>query len=98
MLVLDPALGAVIAAAVILFYSFSGGIRASIWTDALQSFVMIGSMFLLLLVSINSLGGVEAAFESLTQVEAGYMQWFPKAMRATGSKSPDPSSDGYSTG
>jgi sodium/proline symporter len=74
----DPVTGTVIGAAVILFYSFSGGLRASIWTDALQSVVMILSMGMLLFVTLESLGGVTAAWEALQQVKPGYMQWFPE--------------------
>lgn len=75
----EPALGAVVGAAVILFYSFAGGLRASIWTDALQSFVMIASMMMLLVVTLESLGGLRAAWNALAVVNDGYMQWFPEA-------------------
>ncbi len=74
----DAATGAMIGAAVILFYSFSGGLRASIWTDALQSVVMLASMAMLLGVSLESLGGFNGAREALGQVSPGYMQWFPE--------------------
>ena len=73
----DRALGASIAALVILFYSFAGGLRASIWTDALQSFIMIISMGMLLLISVEELGGLSTLLHDLGSVKPGYMEWFP---------------------
>ncbi|MFT7824298.1 MAG: sodium/proline symporter [Sulfurimonas sp.] len=72
----DQTLGASIAALVILFYSFAGGLRASIWTDALQSFIMIISMGMLLLISVENLGGFSAILTDLSNVKPGYMEWF----------------------
>ena len=45
--------GAILGAAVILLYCFTGGIRASIWTDTVQSLVMMVSMLMLSAVSYN---------------------------------------------
>lgn len=73
----DRVLGASIAALVILFYSFAGGLRASIWTDALQSFIMIISMGMLLLISVENLGGLSTLLTDLSNVKPGYMEWFP---------------------
>ncbi|MFT7878951.1 MAG: sodium/proline symporter [Sulfurimonas sp.] len=73
----DRALGASIAALVILFYSFAGGLRASIWTDALQSFIMIISMGMLLVISVEELGGFSALLHDLGTIQPGYMEWFP---------------------
>ena len=41
--------GIYIGAILVLAYSFAGGIRASIWTDVVQSIVMIGAMAILIL-------------------------------------------------
>lgn len=73
----DRTLGASIAALVILFYSFAGGLRASIWTDALQSFIMIISMVMLLVISVEELGGLSVLFNDLNTIQPGYMEWFP---------------------
>ncbi|MDY7023024.1 MAG: sodium/proline symporter, partial [Cyanobacteriota bacterium] len=40
-------LGIIMGAIVVVIYCFSGGIRASIWTDAVQATIMIGSLILL---------------------------------------------------
>lgn len=73
----DRTLGASIAALVILFYSFSGGLRASIWTDALQSIIMILAMGMLLLISVEKLGGLSSVLTDLSTIKPGYMEWFP---------------------
>ena len=69
--------GAIIGAAMVLLYSYSGGIRASIWTDAAQSFVMIASMLMLMYVAASHVGTPVHIWHALTQVAPGYMDWFP---------------------
>ncbi|MBN2722069.1 MAG: sodium/proline symporter [Campylobacterales bacterium] len=73
----DRHYGAVIGAAIVLLYSYAGGIRASIWTDAAQSFVMIIAMGVMLWISIDSVGGIEAFGKRLQEVGPHYMAWFP---------------------
>tara|TARA_R110001592_G_scaffold246427_1_gene508280 strand:- start:114114 stop:115514 length:1401 start_codon:yes stop_codon:yes gene_type:complete len=75
--------GAVIGAVIVAIYCVAGGIRASIWTDAAQSIVMIVSMCLLLWSAIHSLGGVDRTLTQMHQVD-GYMNWFPKDLVAPG--------------
>ncbi len=48
-------LGIIIGAIIVVIYCFSGGIRASIWTDALQAILMLGSLLLLLIVALPDL-------------------------------------------
>lgn len=74
----DPSTGIVIGAIMVLLYSFSGGIRASIWTDAAQSFVMLFGMLLLMFTGLHHVGGIDHATQALQQVdEPGFMNWFP---------------------
>ena len=72
----DYAMGALIGSAIVLAYCFAGGIRASIWTDAAQSIVMIASMALLLFVSIGALGGFSTFVDSLKHVSPTYLDLF----------------------
>jgi SSS family solute:Na+ symporter/sodium/proline symporter len=72
----DPNLGAAGVAAMILAYSAAGGIRASIWTDAAQSFVMLGAMSLLFVVGVLGQGGAAATLQKMAAVP-GYLDWFP---------------------
>lgn len=69
--------GAVIGAVMVLLYSFAGGIRASIWTDAAQSVVMIAAMALLMVVALDQIGGWTAFVAGLHAVGPGYMSPFP---------------------
>jgi SSS family transporter len=69
--------GAVLGAALVTVYCFAGGIRASIWTDAAQSLVMIVSMGLLLLVAVSALGGMQSAIGEMAKVD-GFLNWFPQ--------------------
>lgn len=73
----DGATGALIGAGLVLIYSYSGGIRASIWTDAAQSFVMITAMAMLMFTATSGFDSASAIVESLDRVEPGFMAWFP---------------------
>ncbi len=79
----DPKLGAVVAAAMILAYSAAGGIRASIWTDAIQSFVMLGAMSLLFAVGVAGRGGIAETVEQMRAVPA-FLDWFPQDLLLPG--------------
>lgn len=68
--------GAVAGAVMVALYCFAGGIRASIWTDAAQSVVMIVAMGLLLFVAVGALGGLGGAVSAMEQVP-GFLSWYP---------------------
>ena len=75
--------GVVMGSVLVTLYCFAGGIRASIWTDAAQSFVMILAMGLLLIVAMHSVGGIDSAISDMCQVE-GFLDWFPKDLAIPG--------------
>ncbi len=75
--------GAVIGAVLVMGYCMAGGIRASIWTDAAQSVVMMLAMGMLLVVATSNLGGVSTAVTQMNDVP-GFMDWFPKDLAAPG--------------
>ncbi|MEZ4334801.1 MAG: sodium/proline symporter [Myxococcota bacterium] len=79
----DPALGAVLVAVIVLAYSTAGGIRASIWTDAAQSFVMLGAMGALCLTAVETRGGFEAVIDQMHAIP-GFLDWMPKALLVPG--------------
>lgn len=72
--------GAVVGAVIVLLYCFAGGIRASIWTDAAQSVVMITAMAVLLWSAAAKLGGIDAAWRALDEVDPAYLDWFPGSL------------------
>lgn len=73
----DYAIGAIIGAVIVVAYCMAGGIRASIWTDAAQSFVMFIAMLSLVVVSIINVGGWSHFISSLNQISPTYMNIFP---------------------
>jgi sodium/proline symporter len=75
--------GAVVGAVLVTLYCFAGGIRASIWTDAAQSIVMMVAMAVLLVVAVQYFGGLDQAITSMQAVE-GYLDWFPKDLALPG--------------
>ena len=75
--------GAVLGSVMVATYCVAGGIRASIWTDAAQSTVMILAMGLLLFETLNSIGGPGDALAQLRQVD-GFMDWYPRDLVVPG--------------
>mgnify|MGYP002619950179 CR=1 FL=1 len=65
----SPSIGAVIGAALVVIYCFAGGIRASIWTDAAQSFVMIAAMGAIVTACWSTVGSPVALMEVLTAMD-----------------------------
>ncbi|TNE76910.1 MAG: sodium/proline symporter [Gammaproteobacteria bacterium] len=75
--------GATLSASLVTLYCFAGGIRASIWTDAAQSAVMVVAMGLLLITATAALGGTGAAYSEMSQVQ-GFLDWFPSDLAFPG--------------
>jgi sodium/proline symporter len=70
--------GALLGAVVIVLYCFTGGIRASIWTDTAQSIVMLASMLLLSAVALEEIGGFEALWSQLRAIDPKLVQIVPE--------------------
>ncbi len=68
--------GAVMGAIMVALYCMAGGIRASIWTDAAQSVVMIVAMAVMLVMATVSLGGIDGAISEMNKVD-GFLDLFP---------------------
>ncbi len=75
--------GAVMGAVMVVAYCFAGGIRASIWTDAAQSLVMVAAMGLLLVVATAAIGGIDGAIARMQVVE-GFLDVTPANMALPG--------------
>lgn len=75
--------GAVVGAILVILYCIAGGIRASIWTDAAQSVVMITAMGIMLVVAAMSFGGLGGAVAEMREIE-GYLNWFPRDLALPG--------------
>ncbi|MEK9726992.1 MAG: sodium/proline symporter [Candidatus Margulisiibacteriota bacterium] len=64
----NQTIGILIGAGIVLIYSVSGGIRASIWTDVIQSIIMILAMLGLLIVALLKIGGPIELFIQLNNI------------------------------
>ena len=73
--------GAIIGASIVLIYCFSGGIRASIWTDAAQATVMIISMTILLIISAIHVGSPVSLFSQLGAIDPRLVTLFPERLQ-----------------
>ena len=70
-------LGAVLGALVVVLYSFAGGLRASIWTDVAQSFVMLFGMVLLCAAVMLTAGPPWALVDELRRIDPALLDWTP---------------------
>lgn len=70
-------LGAVLGALVVVLYSFAGGLRASIWTDVAQSFVMLFGMVLLCIAAMVNVGSPWALADELHRINPALLDWTP---------------------
>jgi sodium/proline symporter len=76
----DLAVGAILGAAIVLVYCFSGGLRASIWTDAAQAIVMIISMAAIVGSAWRQLGDPAALWRRLGEIDPALLEWFPSSL------------------
>ncbi len=73
----DYQTGAIIGAVIVVIYCWAGGIRASVWTDAAQSVVMIVSMGTMLFLSLNAAGGIENFTSGLNAIDPSLLSLWP---------------------
>lgn len=74
----DVSIGMTIGAAIVVLYSFAGGIRADIWTDAAQSLVMIITMILIMVMGMQDIGGPQVLWDNLKAQDPGLISVFPE--------------------
>ena len=70
-------LGIIVGAIVVVVYCFSGGIRASIWTDSVQAILMIGSLILLCTIGLIECGGFGGLWTQLNAIDPTLTNWIP---------------------
>ncbi len=73
----EPSWGILVSAVIVLLYSAAGGLRASIWTDAAQSLVMLLGMGMLIIGGVELAGGWTPALEKMAAIDGNYLGWFP---------------------
>lgn len=72
----DLNFSAAIGFVIVLLYCMAGGIRATIWTDAVQAIVMFGSLALITVFSLNEIGGIGTMISSLNAMDPAYLDPF----------------------
>ena len=77
----DYSVGAIVGAMIVLIYCFAGGIRASIWTDVMQSIIMLASMLLLFGIALWELGGLPELWARLEAIDPGLTNPVPADLR-----------------
>ena len=70
-------LGILIGFVLVVAYCYAGGIRASIWTDAAQSCVMIVGSSILCYVAVAEVGGLSGLHGTLKDIDPGMVNLFP---------------------
>ena len=69
--------GILIGFVLVVAYCYAGGIRASIWTDAAQSCVMIVGSVILCWVALGNVGGFSGMHENLESQSATLVNFLP---------------------
>ncbi|WP_036484757.1 sodium/proline symporter [Myxosarcina sp. GI1] len=73
--------GIFLGAVIVVSYCFSGGIRASIWTDAVQSVLMVFAMMMLLFVAISACGGITGMWQQLAAIDPTLVNPIPPNLK-----------------
>ena len=73
--------GIILGAVIVVSYCFSGGIRASIWTDALQSVLMMIAMMMLLIIAVVSCGGINGLWQQLGEIDPTLIDPIPQGLQ-----------------
>ena len=76
-----PTIGILIGFVLVVAYCYAGGIRASIWTDAAQSCVMIVGSAILCYVAIKGSGGFSGLHSQLETIDPNMTNLFPSGLK-----------------
>jgi len=74
-------IGILIGFVLVVAYCYAGGIRASIWTDAAQSCVMIVGSTILCYVAIQEVGGFSGLHATLKGLDANMVSIYPSSLK-----------------
>ncbi len=77
----DEMIGILIGFILVVAYCYAGGIRASIWTDAAQSSVMIVGSTILCWIALQEVGGFEGLTKGLESQDPLLTKFFPADLR-----------------
>jgi sodium/proline symporter len=75
-------IGILLGGILVVAYCFAGGIRASIWTDSVQSIVMLIGGTVLCWTALSTLGGFSGLNNSLNEIDPALTSIWPASIRA----------------
>ena len=81
MMELPVIIGILIGFVLVVAYCYAGGIRASIWTDAVQSCVMVIGSIILCWIAIKEVGGFSGLNAGLEAQSANLTSFFPTDLK-----------------
>ena len=73
--------GILIGFVLVVAYCYAGGIRASIWTDAAQSSVMIVGSTILCYVALGEVGGISGLHDRLNEIDSSMVNVYPSGLK-----------------
>ncbi len=73
--------GILIGFVLVVAYCYAGGIRASIWTDAAQSCVMIVGSTILCMVALGKVGGFSGLHDTIAGIDANMVNIYPSGLK-----------------
>ncbi|MBT7460663.1 MAG: sodium/proline symporter, partial [Euryarchaeota archaeon] len=73
--------GILIGFVLVVAYCYAGGIRASIWTDAAQSCVMIVGSTILCVVALGKVGGFSGLHNTIAGIDPNMVNIFPSGLK-----------------
>ncbi|WP_111979509.1 sodium/proline symporter [Algibacillus agarilyticus] len=68
-------MGTTLGAVLVLAYCFKGGLRASIWTDALQAIIMLIALFLIAYQVLDITNGLQGFLQNLNTHTPAHLDW-----------------------
>ncbi len=77
----NPFLSVLVATAIIIAYSYAGGLRASIWTDVAQGTTMLIAIAALGFYSLQNLGGYNELYFKLKTIDPNLVSWRPQNLK-----------------
>ena len=73
--------GILIGFVLVVAYCYAGGIRASIWTDAAQSCVMIVGSTILCVVALGKVGGFSGLHDTIAGIDPNMVNIYPSGLK-----------------
>ncbi|MGC6494544.1 MAG: sodium:solute symporter family transporter [Myxococcota bacterium] len=76
---LDPLHGLLLGAGLVAAYGITGGLRAAVWTDAVQALIMVTGMIALAAGGLDHVGGTAALWARLHEIDPSLTSPWPSA-------------------